>query len=679
MTHLAFLHEPKWAPIRIAGLYLVLGCLWIAFSDRWMAKLTSDPDLLIKISLYKGWGFIFVTTLLLSWQIWRFNRTLNKKEELLELTGHIAKVGGWEIDTHTFQGTWTDEVARIHGLDPGLPVNVELGLSLYQGESRKRIEEAIKNAVESAQSYDLELEMVSAKGEHKWVRTIGVPVLENEKVIRVRGIFQDITARKITENSLKENEERFRSLYENATIGMYRTTPDGRILLCNPALVNMLGYKSLDELTHLNLEAEGYEPSYTRSEFRQRIEQLGEVRGFESAWIKQDGATLFVRESAKAIKDTDGNVLFYEGTVEDITERKRSEEALRLENERFTRFIESNIVGIIIADAQGNIILTNDYFLNILGVTRQDLLDGKVQWTEFTPPEWLPLDEKAIGELRESGASEPYEKEYERTDGARIPVYIANTLLPGPDEKIAAFVVDISKRKQIEEKLKRSNIELEQFAYLASHDLQEPLRAITGMVQLLQQRFQGKLDEQADEYFSHMVDASRRMQTLINDLLTYSRVDRRVSHFELVNFESVLSIVMANLQVAIEESQAKITHDPLPILSADKMQISQVLQNLIGNAIKFRGTAPLQIHIGAKEIENGWQFEVRDNGIGIEPQYFERIFKVFQRLHTRQEYPGTGIGLSLCKKFVEQHGGRIWVDANAGAGSIFYFTIPDRR
>ena len=201
MSRFAFLCKPKWTPIKIAGLYLILGFLWIAFSDQLVAKFTSDPNLLTKISLYKGWGFVFVTALVLSWQLWRYTQALLKKEELLELTGQIAKVGGWEFNAVTFQGTWTDEVAHIHGLDPALPTNVELGLSFYQGESREKIEEAIKNAVESAQSYDLELEMVSAKGEHKWVRTIGVPVLENGEVIRVRGIFQDITARKITETA----------------------------------------------------------------------------------------------------------------------------------------------------------------------------------------------------------------------------------------------------------------------------------------------------------------------------------------------------------------------------------------------------------------------------------------------------------------------------------------------
>jgi len=236
---------------------------------------------------------------------------------------------------------------------------------------------------------------------------------------------------------------------------------------------------------------------------------------------------------------------------------------------------------------------------------------------------------------------------------------------------------DITERKQAEDELKRSNAELEQFAYMASHDLQEPLRAVAGMVQLLGQRYKGKLDERADEYIGHAVEASTRMQNLINDLLDYSRVSRFGKMFDETDLENCLKNALGNLQLSIQESNTQLTHDPLPTLRLDGAQMTQVLQNLIGNAIKFRGARPLRIHIGAKKLEQAWQFNISDNGIGIEPQYFERIFLIFQRLHTRREYPGTGIGLSLCKKIIEQHGGQIWVESQPEQGSTFYFTIPE--
>jgi signal transduction histidine kinase len=229
------------------------------------------------------------------------------------------------------------------------------------------------------------------------------------------------------------------------------------------------------------------------------------------------------------------------------------------------------------------------------------------------------------------------------------------------------------------QELARSNGELEQFAYVASHDLQEPLRAVAGCVQLLQQRYQGQLDSRADVLIAHAVDGAVRMQTLINDLLAFSRVDSRGQRFELVDCAAVLRDVLANLDVAIKESGAVVTHGALPTVMADRLQLVQVFQNLLSNAIKFRGEQSPDISVGAENSAGAWKFAVRDNGIGIELPYRERIFVIFQRLHTRREYPGTGIGLAICKKVVESHGGHIWVESELGKGSTFFFTIPDRR
>lgn len=242
------------------------------------------------------------------------------------------------------------------------------------------------------------------------------------------------------------------------------------------------------------------------------------------------------------------------------------------------------------------------------------------------------------------------------------------------------------------QELARSNAELEQFAYVASHDLQEPLRMVTSYLQLLEQRYKYQLDSNADEFITYAVDGARRMQTLITDLLDYSRVSSRGQAFELVDCHSVLEKAIANLEIAIKESGAVITHDVLPEVMADHTQLIQVWQNLIGNAIKFSQEELPKIHIGAvkrtatpdaehaniKLTETEWLFSVQDNGIGLETQYAERIFVIFQRLHTRSKYPGTGIGLAICKKIIERHGGNIWVESKLDQGTIFYFTIPDK-
>ncbi len=229
---------------------------------------------------------------------------------------------------------------------------------------------------------------------------------------------------------------------------------------------------------------------------------------------------------------------------------------------------------------------------------------------------------------------------------------------------------------QLAQDLERSNAELKKFAYVASHDLQEPLNQVANYVQLLEMRYQDQLDEDANEFISFAVEGVSLMQTLIDDVLAYSKVDVQGVEFELTEVETALNRALANLRKRISETGGVISHDPLPTVMADSTQLMQLFQNLIGNAIKFRSEQPLEIHVGAQRLEDAWLFSVRDNGIGLDPQFSDRIFVIFQRLHTRDEYPGTGMGLAICKKIVECHRGRIWVESQLGQGATFYFTIP---
>lgn len=237
---------------------------------------------------------------------------------------------------------------------------------------------------------------------------------------------------------------------------------------------------------------------------------------------------------------------------------------------------------------------------------------------------------------------------------------------------------EIVVRKHAEEDLTRSNEDLQQFAYVASHDLQEPLRAVAGFVGMLRKQFKHELNSEASEYIDLAIEGAERMQTLIHDLLSYSRVGTRGAAFAPVQMQAAVDAATGNLRVSIEESNATVTCDPSPTIVADASQITQLLQNLIGNAIKFRGEKPPLIHVSAKREDHQWVFGVCDNGIGMESQYFDRIFLIFQRLHSRNRYPGTGIGLAICKKIVERHGGTIWVQSKPGEGSTFFFSIPDR-
>jgi PAS domain S-box-containing protein len=233
--------------------------------------------------------------------------------------------------------------------------------------------------------------------------------------------------------------------------------------------------------------------------------------------------------------------------------------------------------------------------------------------------------------------------------------------------------------EQYADELERSNQDLQQFAYVASHDLQEPLRMVTSYLQLLQRRYQGQLDADADEFIDFATDGANRMRDLIRGLLNYSRVGTRGAPMQPIDCQEVLDKALDSLQVALAESDAQVTYHPLPTVSADATQLGQLFQNLIGNAIKFQADRRPEIHVDFEERDGGYLFSVRDNGIGIEPQYVERVFAIFQRLHTRDEYPGTGIGLAVCKRIVERHGGRIWVESQPGEGSTFYFTLPAER
>jgi PAS domain S-box-containing protein len=373
-----------------------------------------------------------------------------------------------------------------------------------------------------------------------------------------------------------------------------------------------------------------------------------------------------------------------------ITERSGAEAAL-LESEARLRFIlDATQVG------QWDLDLVTD-------TSQRTLRHDQIFGYDSLQPEWgydLFLDrhchpadralfDKKFKEALKNGQPWEFECRIIRVDGtvrwiwAKGDVYLKDGDKP---LRMAGLIMDITGRKKVEEEhqrlateLTRSNTDLEQFAYVASHDLQEPLRAVAGCVQVIQKRYKGNLDARADELIGHTVEGVTRMQTLINDLLTYSRIATRGQEFTDTNLAGVVGQALANLQSSVKESEAVITQDDLPTIKADRAQMTQLFQNLIGNALKYRESAAPIVHIGVQRNEGEWQFSVRDNGIGIKKEFFDRIFIIFQRLHTRTQYTGTGIGLAVCKKIVERHRGRIWVESEPEKGTTFFFTIPDQE
>ena len=398
-----------------------------------------------------------------------------------------------------------------------------------------------------------------------------------------------------------------------------------------------------------------------------------------------------------------------------VAERRRGEEALYESEWRFRRLVESNIIGILLVDADGRIVEANHAFLKMMGYTRSHLQGTGLRLDTLTPAEYQPQDAWARDQLAAYGSYQPLEKEFLRPDGSRVPVLVGLVPLVKPEDLSVCLVIDVTQKRQAldalrkaydelelriqertaelsnantklereiqrrtlaEKELTRSNKELEQFAYVASHDLQEPLRKITSFTEILASRYQDRLDDNANKFIGYVVDAATRMQALIRDLLAYARTGGGEFIPERSDLSAVVAQVVSDFETTLHQEKAEVTVDPLPTMMTHPLQMKQLLQNLIGNALKFRSQEPPRVRVSVKKTGKEWVFSVSDNGIGMDPQEASHIFEIFKRLHTRTEYPGTGIGLAICEKIVARHGGRIWVESEPGKGSTFYFTLP---
>lgn len=370
---------------------------------------------------------------------------------------------------------------------------------------------------------------------------------------------------------------------------------------------------------------------------------------------------------------------------------------------RLRALIECASYAMVIAEPEGRIVLVNGAAERLFGYPRAELLEkpDEILITDRDRARYRNYCREFTGNSLVPAVDAGLEMHGLRKDGTELPVEVKlSNLSTGGGMLICSSILDVTRRKRYEaalaqraaelegvnreliaysKELERSNADLQQFAYVASHDLQEPLRMVASYTELLAKRYADKLDENAREFIDFAVDGATRMQSLINDLLSYSRVQTQGHPLQRTDAEKALELSLKDLAHAVQENAANVTHDELPEVTADPTQLRQVFQNLIGNAIRFRREdLPPEIHISADRNARSWRFSVRDNGIGMEPGETSRIFTIFQRLHTRAEYPGTGIGLAICKRIVERHGGEIWVKSAPGEGSTFYFTIPDR-
>ncbi|MGP8282244.1 MAG: PAS domain S-box protein [Desulfomonilaceae bacterium] len=502
-------------------------------------------------------------------------------------------------------------------------------------------------------------------------------------------LTEEIAERKQAEEALRRSEDQFRLLLNSTAEAIYGVDLNGDCTFCNTRCLNLLGYKETDELVGKNMHRQIHHKHpdgtpFPEEECRMTL-TLGHVEGAHSdddVFWRSDGGC-FPVEYWSYPQHRDGTIVGAVVTFLDITERKLAERKLQESEERNRKLVEflPKMIGVHVKQKW---VYMNPAGLKLLGAGSEgELLGRDIQ--EIISPEFRDLVRSRVEQVQEKGLSSPeIEEQFIRLDGAKVDVSVSSVPIDYQGESgILMFAEDISARKKAKEELRRShdelersNAELQQFAYVASHDLQEPLRMVSSYMGLIEHRYKGRLDADADDFIGYAIDGAKRMRILINDLLEYSRVGTHGKAFGPVDCETLLSRVLDHLQLSIEDSGATVTHDHLPVVIGDEAQLMRLFQNLIHNSLKFKNDSPPLIHVSAEQSYGNWVFSFHDNGIGIDPQYADRIFVIFQRLHSRDEYPGTGIGLAICKKIVERHGGRIWFQSEQGKGATFFFTIP---
>ena len=490
-------------------------------------------------------------------------------------------------------------------------------------------------------------------------------------------------------------ESRYRGLLEAAPDAMVVVNPLGRIVLLNVQAEKQFGYPR-DELLGQQVTTiipEGFAERLiadgTRSAAEALAQQIG--TGIELSGRRKDTSHFPIEIMLSPLQSADG--ILVTAAIRDITERKEAEKHLAQMESRYRGLLEAAPDAMLLMNTDGVIVLLNLQAEKQFGYHRDELAGRPLR--TIIPEVWTliaDVKQRIGGALRSAGNSKAQdigaaiEFNGRRKDGSELPIEITLSILQsGEGVLVTVAIRDITTRKKAEarllqtvQELNRSNEELGQFAYVASHDLQEPLRMVASYTQLLSKRYKGKLDADADEFIAFAVDGANRMQLLIQDLLAYSRVGTKGEDLLVISSEEALQHALVNLAGAIEDSGALVTHDPLPDVLADERQLIQLFQNLVGNAIKYQTGGVPRVHVSsARNADAKWLFSVRDNGLGIESKYFERIFGMFQRLHKREEFSGTGIGLAICKKIVERHGGNISVESQLGQGSTFRFALAE--
>jgi PAS domain S-box-containing protein len=567
-----------------------------------------------------------------------------------------------------------------------------------EGLAERLIADGIRTPTEAlAQQIGMGIELSGRRKDgSRFPIEIMLSPLESAEGILVTAAIRNISARNamegrlakaerkhhVVENSLRESEERYRMLLDGIEdYAIFMMDPRGQILSWNAGAERIKGYRA-DEIIGQNFSC-FFPPEDIEQGRPEEILRLTSAAGRheeQGTRVRKDGSRFLASLTFTALHDQAGDLRGFSEFSHDLTESKESAA-------KYRGLLEAAPDAMVVVNQAGVIVLVNVQAERQFGYRRDELVGHKV--VNIIPEGFA---ERLIADATRSTAEAlaqqigmGIELSGRRKDGTEFPIEIM--LSPLESAKgilVTAAIRNISARKKAEQELavanqvlEESNLELKQFAYIASHDLQSPLRSIAGFVQLLQQEYEGELDEQAQDWIRRTVLAVARMQTLIRDLLSYSRVDARSGPFTQIPFLDIVNDALTLLESSIHDSRGQVTCGKLPIVMGDRSQLVQLMQNLISNGFAYRSDKPSRIDISATLSGKDWIFSVRDNGIGIDPKHYEHIFEIFKRLHNQRDHPGTGIGLAVCRRVVNRHGGKIWVESEPGYGSTFHFTIPE--
>ena len=604
---------------------------------------------------------------------------LKKLNELFEESNTAAKIGVWEVELINHQIYWSKTTKIIHGVSCNYSPDLKEALDFYKpGISSQLIRESVENAIQYNQPYDIEIELLRKDGSTCWVRAKGTPEFINGQCIRLFGTFQDIQDQKEKELELIDKELKMGAIFNNNIDALFLTNPiDGSILKANRAASEMFGY------TEKEFQIVGRDRIIDISD--SKIPSMLEKRNKEKqittdlVGIKKDGTNFPIRVSSGIFLDSHGNTQASTCIIDMskiVSYQKQIEESER----KFKGIFHSTFQFIGFLTPDGTLTEANDSAIQFAGLKPEDVIGKK-----FWDCHWWMISERTRADLKANiekaakGEFVQYEVEIQGANNTTTTILF--NLKPLFNERNEVFSI-IPEGRLIQDivdarkELMCKNEELSRFTTIVSHDLKEPLRMVSQFMTKIEQKYSGSLDDKARQYIFYAVDGARRMSKMIDELLNYSRIAEKDKTFEVINCLNLINDVKQSLKQIVDEKNALIEISVLPEIIAIKTAIQILFTNLITNAIKYskRDIQPI-IKIACTDNSNFWQFSVSDNGIGIDKEHHDTIFQLFSRLHSRVEYEGTGIGLATCKKIIELHHGKIWVDSELDKGSTFFFTI----